>query len=84
MSDAHIQDTIRQICNLKNTFTTRVVDRQVLGRRARELVKLLDPDYNEWVAEDFESLLDKIESVLEERYAREVETLRKEAKGDNR
>jgi hypothetical protein len=41
MTDAHIQDTIRQICNLKNTFTTRVVDRQVLGRLARELAKAL-------------------------------------------
>jgi hypothetical protein len=83
MTDAHIQDTIRQICNLKNTFTTRVVDRQVLGRLARELAKALDPDYNEWVADDFESLLDKIESVLEERHAREVEMVHKRMNSDD-
>ena len=73
MSDEHIQDTIHRIYNLRNTFVTRVVDRQVLSGLARELVKALDPDYDEWVAEDFESLLDKIESVLVERHAREVE-----------
>ena len=72
MTDAHIQDTIHRIYNLRNTFVARVVDRQVLSGLARELVKALDPDYDEWVAEDFESLLDKIESVLVERHAREV------------
>jgi len=47
MTDAHIQDTIRQICNLKNTFTTRVVDRQVLGRLAQELAKALKDENKE-------------------------------------
>ena len=77
MSDEHIQDTIHRIYNLRNTFVARVVDRQVLSGLARELVKALDPDYDEWVAEDFESLLDKIESVLVERHAREVEMVHK-------
>ena len=77
MTDAHIQDTIHRIYNLRNTFVSRVVDRQVLSGLARELVKALDPDYNEWVADDFESLLDKIESVLEKRVGL------KEVKGDN-
>ena len=83
MSDEHIQDTIHRIYNLRNTFVARVVDRQVLSGLARELVKALDPDYDEWVAEDFESLLDKIESVLVERHAREVEMVHKRMNSDD-
>lgn len=47
MTDAHIQDTIHRIYNLRNTFTTRVVDRQVLGRLAQELAKALKDENKE-------------------------------------
>ena len=40
MTDAHIQDTIRRIYNLRNRLD-RVVDRQVLSGLARELAKAL-------------------------------------------
>lgn len=68
MSDAHIQDTIHRIYNLRNTFVARVVDRQVLSCLARELVKLLD-DYDQWETEDLQSLLEKTMPVLGDRYA---------------
>ncbi len=41
MTDAHIQDTIHRIYNLRNTFVSRVVDRQVLSDLAQELAKVL-------------------------------------------
>ena len=47
MSDEHIQDTIHRIYNLRNTFVTRVVDRQVLSGLAQELAKALKDEEDE-------------------------------------
>jgi hypothetical protein len=47
MSDAHIQDTIHRIYNLRNTFVVRAVDRQVLSDLAQELVKALKDEEND-------------------------------------
>ena len=47
MTDAHIQDTIHRIYNLRNTFVSRVVDRQVLSDLAQELAKTLKDEEND-------------------------------------